>query len=173
MALNFGGNFARAAELVSDTSLSELAVDGSSVPQDFDFKPLAGQAWQMHRLRFAISDSSMRFDRFGGLSALTNGIELGRVNAAGVFTSFIEGNLPIKTNVDLAAYCSDFQIIDWSGTTDTLLVDWDFQTLLGGRIPLDEEESLRIRINDDLTNLNTFQMICFYTKLITRVGATP
>ncbi|UCE39323.1 MAG: hypothetical protein JSW00_08920 [Thermoplasmata archaeon] len=86
-------------------------------------------------------------------AALTTGIEVKVIRRDGstVLQDLTDG-LPVKTNGDWARLCYDAQLISWGGGDDYFCVRWTF-TRGGSPIRLEPGQSLRMIINDDLTNV--------------------
>lgn len=124
-----------------------------------------------------IGDSSTSLDKFGGLTALTNGCDfLFRNDSTGEVTIADE----LKTNLSLLRLGAstgavgtglDAYLLDVSGggTEDTYLPFIDFSVLFGYRygIRLKKGSNDRVifRINDNLTGLITFNAIAYGSQI--------
>ncbi len=138
-----------------------LSVDGSSVPVTFEVRASADSRFELMKLRISISDSNMRFDRFGGIAALTNGLEV--VGVGGL--SIISSDEPVLDNHDLVAHATSSEILVWSGSVSTLTIDFD-TALFGGPRVLTEVSGLDVIVNDDLTGIENFTVTAFGQEYI-------
>ncbi len=122
-----------------------MNVDGSITPVNFDFT--ANQYCEVRRINFFIQDNGIQPSNFGGLSELTNGIELkipGKLD-------FLAG-FPIKThrqfgllagiNIDLASGPGD----------DVITVNWEREE----DIHLEAGDKIRLTVKDNLSGLSKF-----------------
>lgn len=93
-------------------------------------------------------------NEYGNLgSALTTGIEIKTTRRDGstVINNLTDG-VPVKQNADWARFCYDFNIFAFSGADDIFVARWTFSKA-GEPIILEPGQTLRMYIQDDLTNL--------------------
>jgi len=137
-----------------------MAVDGSSVTQVFQIGPVAAGSTSVvdvTRIMGHILDSTAMDDgKFGGISALTNGVVLRKND--GLITNLWN----VKTNADLALICYDFKYSDKAPGGQ---FGANFRNSYAGQgnhgvvLELLPTEYLEILIQDDLTGLDEFTMM--------------
>lgn len=159
----------------SDSSNStDMAVDGSSTEVDFYISAIPGRDIYIRSLSVLISDGgSPALNKFGALSALTNGVEFCYVTQdQGQFIMHdgIKTNLEfVRLGVDTAgigtgtdAYLAD---VSGGGTEKSYLPTIDIQETFGMPFGLklreDTTDYLTFRVKDDLTGLTTFNIIAY------------
>jgi hypothetical protein len=139
---------------------TNIAVSGTlASPQIFEIDPPLGTVWQFTRILFNITDQSAMDDaKFGGISALTNGVSLRATTEAGRTVVF--GNW--KSNSDMKLDMFDVSYSDkapagfygvtgrWTFTKAEVVAE-----LNGDSSPI---QKLEVLIQDDLTGLDTFTM---------------
>jgi hypothetical protein len=132
---------------------NDLAVDGSSTPVVFSRGPGTGKKWFIYRIIWTIQDVGMNWQKFGGLSSLTNGVDLD-YDTFGVNLDLFDG-VAIKANNGFVHYCYDAEINP--GTVDVLRVRWTFNK---GGTALEmnnaDGDTMNFTINDNLTGLTDF-----------------
>jgi len=148
--------FFRFLDTVGDGSGTKNAVgDYSSVVTDFKLTNPASSngVIEVHRLVMQIEDATAATgEKYGGGTALTNGIELFLLDASGNTVIDITDGLPIKNNGDWARYCYDLTIDSFPGTNDFVQVRWTFAKS-GVPLVLKPGWSLAARLNDSMTFL--------------------
>lgn len=138
-----------------------MAVDGSSLPHPlFIAKPITGQwtvQWDITRIVCSIKDNTaMDSGKFGGITALTEGVILRKKN--GVFKNLFN----VKTNGDYADSAFDVEYDDRapSGTFGfRVRKTWAGQEKSGVAIRLDADknEELQNVIQDNLLGLSDYR----------------
>lgn len=134
---------------------SDMAVDGSVTPVEFVTQPPTGKRWYVHTLDIIIEDNSMNFSKFGGLPALTNGVDFfAKQNGA---AEALLGN--IKRNGDFYIFANDAFIE--SSTTDLLVAHIRTRINTGTTFKLDDSNSefMKAVVNDDLLGIDVFQVL--------------
>jgi hypothetical protein len=152
---------------------SNMAVDGSSTPQSFEFGPdtTFGNMFMLNSLHFQMQDAkNWDLTEFGNLgAALTNGLTIGIYRDSddaqlNVLTSFA----PIKQNVDFYQYFPETNYIDYgTGATDAILSGHLYTSLVvGAPRSIPAGISMRVIVNDNLTGLTRFRFFCvgYYGK---------
>jgi len=118
--------------------------------------PAAGETIILHRMISEVQDTRVGFnvDSFGGLSELTNGIQIKLENAQGVLVD-LTGGLPIKTNSDWGRFCYDVARIDYGNGDFSLQSRWTFNNA-GMPLKLDSNdgEFLAMYFQDDFRGLS-------------------
>ena len=95
---------------------NNAGVDGSVTPVVFSRGPGTGKRWYISRLIITIQDTGMNFQKFGGLSTLTNGCDLD-YDSGGTNLDLLDGT-SWKENNNLVHFCYDADIL--TGTVDVL-----------------------------------------------------
>jgi len=132
--------------------LTNMNVDGST-PQIFTMTNQSQTPIDITRMILHITDQTIMDDaKFGGISALTNGVVLRKKYADGTYLNYFD----IKNNGKIGELCYDKTYDDkapsgYFGLTARLTFK-----KLGSVIRLSQGESLEILIQDDLTDLDTF-----------------
>ena len=137
---------------------NSMIVNGSSTPQVFSASPPSGKKWFITRMLLSIEDTNMTWQKFGGISALTNGIEI-EYTTEGSNVDLLSGET-IKKNSELSRHCYDTDLIIGVGTVDLFKGRWTFSKS-GTSLLLTNTDSdlFKITVNDNLTNLNAFRVI--------------
>jgi hypothetical protein len=147
------------AAVVSNV-LSNMAVSGTLAnPEIFEIDPPPGTVWQFTRVLLSITDQTAMDDaKFGGITALTNGVCLRATTAAGRTVVFANW----KSNADMKL---DMYDVDYSTKAPSgffgLNGRWTFTKaevvaeLDGDASPI---QKLEVLIQDNLTALDTFYM---------------
>jgi hypothetical protein len=130
-----------------------MNVDGSSTPVVFSVGPASGKRWYITRLIMVLEDVAMNWNKFGGITALTNGVSID-YDDTGSNINLLDIH-DIKTNQQFTHWAYDAEIN--SGSTDVLRVRWTFDKS-GTALQMNNANSdtFNITVNDDLTGLITF-----------------
>lgn len=152
-----------------DGVTTSLSVDGSVTPADaFVGPPVTGDLY-ITTANVLIADSgAISLNRFGSLAALTNGVnffvetENERIDVSiGLKTNFDfirVGTLTVGTGGKTDAY----QLASTDADNDdgyNPVLDFTNVSPLGIRLRKDTEDKLGVCINDDLTTVNTFNIL--------------
>lgn len=133
-------------------SSPDLNVDGSVTPVNFDIVANSGKKYIIKRIIITMIDESINFDKFAGISALTNGIDL-KTKEGGLAERSLGDS--IQTNADF--YKGGLSVLLESSTTDILTLVFEFNSVDTSLILTDSaSDYFRITVNDDLTSINTF-----------------
>ena len=133
----------------------DMNVNGSITPMIFSLTPPINKKWVIHRLLLLIEDNAMSWNKFGGISPLTNGVKIDYDDNA-IQTDISHTN--IKKNRDFVIESYDTNIK--SESTDLLSMRWTFKksgtplVMLGST-----NDEFRFTINDNLTGLIYFHAI--------------
>jgi len=139
---------------------TNMAVDGSSTTQVFQIGPVGAGSTSVvdiTRIMGHLLDSTAMDDgKFGGISALPNGVVLRKND--GVMKNLWN----VKTNADLALICFNF---NYSDKAPGGQFGANFRNTFGGQgahgvvLELLPGEYLEVLIQDDLTGLDEFRMM--------------
>lgn len=137
-------------------------------PTIYELTTPTGKAVLVSRINFLIQDNNCTIGKFGGLTALTNGVKVESYNAAGsIEVDFLDGTT-IKTNEDFDLLAG----IDVPGIDNTVAVDavparWTLKKgLCGKALLLVPGSLLRITIQDNLSGLTSFRAFAQGTRAI-------
>lgn len=118
-------------------------------------------------ITFYIEDSAVTHAGFGNLAALTNGFDLVS-SERGVETLIIDksktfGNLIFQTGMEkpFGADATSFELTNVTGLQDAQVLPYNVTSRLpeGIRIGRGTLDKIELRIHDDMTGLNSFQVI--------------
>lgn len=141
-------------------------VNGSITPVEL----YAGAATEydiiIHQCVIVIADSTVAMNKFGALTALTNGIDI-QLRESGITTSIIQkaksgGQVLIQSGM-LMAFGSGGdvnEITAYEGNSDALVIGIPFHTIIPGgiRIAKGGTDKLSLIINDDLSGLDIMRV---------------
>ena len=145
------------ADTVGDGSGTINAVgDYSSASAEFKVQCGAHEHIQCHRVIVLIEDAGpMSADDYGGISALTNGVECYVKDRAGAINyRMTDTNFPIKSNLQWSAYCHDVKEINFGSGNDAVSVRWTFAKS-GGPVSLKPGWSLNFLCQDNFSGIVT------------------
>jgi hypothetical protein len=155
----------RFLDTVGDGSGTKNAVGdysaGTGTPTSFKIVPPSGELYTLSRVIVQIRDSGLiSAEGYGGLAALTNGVELRVRDGAGTVLDLVNG-LPVKSNAGWGSFCYDVALTEFGAGDNFVQVRWTFSKS-GKALELngDEGEYLEAYLSDDLTGLvgHTFQV---------------
>jgi len=155
-----------------------MIVDGSTTPQEFYIKASGDVDIFIKTLSWRIGDTSgVALNKFGGLTALTNGCDLAYKNdALGEITiaDELDTNLSLVrlgTATGAVGTGNDAYKLDVSGggTEDSYLPFLDFTQTFGFpwglRLIKGSNDRLSFRVNDALAGLVTFNCIAYGSQI--------
>ncbi len=133
----------------------DMDVNGSSTPKVYTAGPPTGKIWYINRMILSITDTNINWQKFGGIAALTNGVDVD-YDTAGVNIDLLDGE-PIKINSDWVQFCYDTEVNEGPGTLDVVRVRWTFGKS-GTVLQLNNADSdlFRVTINDNLNALTEY-----------------
>ena len=137
------------------TGAKDFLTDYSSSAVVARIAPAAGEVFMINRMLITIVDTLMTAGKYGGLTALTNGLTVGVSNAGGLLLDITDG-IPIKTNAGWATLCFDVHVKRWGGTPDNDVLTARFTFRKAGKalgLNGDSGDYLWVRINDNMTGL--------------------
>jgi hypothetical protein len=115
--------------LIADGTNQKANVDGSVTPQKFYAGPTNGKTWEIERMIVFIEDNAtFAADNYGGVSTLTNGIDLELTISGQSGPQILDllDNEPIKSVSDWAAHCHDVNILTFGAGNNYATVRWTF-----------------------------------------------
>jgi hypothetical protein len=140
----FAGSYLRAGDS------ADLAVDGSVTPVEYVLAPGGSEVLRIYRLRLVLQTATAaELTDFGDLAALTNGLTMEVVDADDAVVVDLLGGEPLKSNLDIVAACSSFEIL--AATSHAILATFDLPVPV--RLDGGTDERLILTVNDDLTGL--------------------
>jgi hypothetical protein len=154
------------------TGSEDMIVDGSTTVQDFYIGASPDGDRYVQTLAFTISDASASLNQWGNLSALTNGCQL-------IYQDSTSGDVIIadslKTNFDFVQLCNfepsfgtgsaAFLASNVSGASEAFVPILDisdvFGLTYGIRLPKGSDKKLILRIQDNATGIDRFDVKAF------------
>ena len=135
-----------------------MAVNGSVTPISFTAGPPSGKKWFISRILVTVTDTSMTWQDFGGITALTNGMTL-TYKSEGTTYDLLDG-LPIKQNSNWTQYCYDVELMEGPGILDIVRVRWTFSNS-GTFLVLNNANSdvFTSTVRDNLTALDEYRTV--------------
>lgn len=138
-----------------DKQVFDMNVNGSSTPVNFDIFASTGKIFYVQRLTFTIIDNSINFEKFGGLSSLTNGIDI-KTKEGGLAERPL--GTGIKKNSDF--YEGGLKVTLENSTKDILVLTFEFTDVNTSLKLVDSaNDYIRLTVNDNLTGLDTYTMV--------------
>lgn len=140
---------------LSNGFTTNMNVNGSVTPVNFDFTPASGETWYISSLATFLLDNGSTLPRsFGVLTALTNGVEI-RIRSEG--TEYLVATLHNNMEVQLV-----FKEFPWIPGTSGFNESSDIYCgQLFFPVPVKLQNStadfIRIRIRDNLTGVDQFR----------------
>ena len=153
-------------------------VDGSTTPQEFYVEAAADYDLHIMQITIIIGDGSVTHNKFGAISALTNGWDL-LLTEAGVDTGLIVkaktgGELILQSGLGrpFGAGADSFELTAYSGALDAQVVTIPIGQFIpnGLRIGRGSTDRLRAIVNDDLTGLDDLSVYLYGFKNIPAEG---
>lgn len=144
-------------------STVDMNVDASSTIT-YQYTVPASKTVYLQRVNVSLVDGSMTYGKFGGLTALTNGIKVEVLDSAGgTLVDFFDGET-IKANEDFAPLAGVDAIAEPAAGDDFMPVRWTISKA-GDSLRLIEGDVIRFTLQDDLSDLSYFRaMIQGVTK---------
>lgn len=137
----------------------EMNVDGSSTPVHFDYQAPATTNIRVYRCNITIVDGSVSPTKFGGATALTNGLLVQCVtDGEALLCDFLNGQ-SIKRNVDWVWLAGNDNPIAAAAGDDVIEIRWTIERGLGAPLALESGDRLRFTVQDDLTVLTEFRIM--------------
>jgi hypothetical protein len=142
-----------AGRYLRNGSSAALNVDGSTTPVAFALAAGDSEVLRVLGLQFVIQAATApELTEFGDGAALTNGLTLLLLDSsAAAIVDVLDGE-PVKSNLDLAAVCSSFEVVATSAAY-AIVATLEFPIPL--RIDGGAAETLRLTVSDNLTGLTS------------------
>jgi hypothetical protein len=135
----------------------DMNVDGSSTAQLYQMVNNRSRDVALVNTIWCLMDSNIQWDGFGGIAALTNGIEVGLFDDQGTLQlDFTDGDA-WTTNSDLCAGSISALVHPVSGP-DLLSFGLNYEKLLGAPPLLHPGWSVRLSVRDNLLAIDQFRM---------------
>jgi hypothetical protein len=156
-----GGIMEFVFKYLADSDVVDMSAS-SDTSKTFEYTVPAGKNFYLQRVNFVIVDGSITPAKFGGLSALTNGLKIQVLSSAGAEVIDFTDGQNIKTNSDFALLAGVDSIIRPAAGDDMFPVRWtidkagDLKAEKGNFImgPL---SVFRITVQDDLSGITLFK----------------
>lgn len=134
--------------------VSNANVNGAVTTQLFSYRPAQGVA-TITRMMVTVRDAGVfTAEKYGFLSALSNGCEVGLFSADKTILNSFTGSLPIKENAGWGVYCYDVDLKDWGAGDEFIVARWTFaKAECDIRLYAGQDIFLGVLIQDDLTGL--------------------
>lgn len=133
----------------------DLNVDGSVTPVEFNVAPPSGKIWYIHNISLVIEDNAINFTKFGGILALTNGVDF-KVKQNGLSEELLAN---IKNNGEFYTFAN--QVLLESSVIDILVIQVNTKTNTGTTFKLinSSDDNFKVVVNDDQTAINKFRIV--------------
>lgn len=136
----------------------EMNVDGSTTAVSFKYTVPANEEAYIARCNIYMEDANPSPSKFGGLTALTNGLIIRVLDAQGSTLHTFNDGATIKSNSDFHSMAG----VDVAYTTgqgaDAVSIRWTLQRQSGGpSLVLREDEAFEVVVQDNLTGLDKFR----------------
>lgn len=140
---------------LSNGGSPDMDVNGSVSPVIFLASPPSGKIWYVHTIDVIIEDNAMNFTKFGGIPALTNGVDFS-VKQNGLIEETLAN---LKRNGDFYTFANEAFIE--SSTTDIFVAHVYTRINTGTTFKLINSNSdfFKAIVNDNLTNLTKFRVL--------------
>ena len=134
----------------------DMNINGLSTPVNFRYTCPTDKVVFLYRINILIIDASMKMDKFGGLSALANGVEIGFYDSSDtlILDPTDGDNISIVADFSILAGV-DAQIHVGAGV-DAAFIRWTFEKCVGGPFRLNVGEYLQFKIRDNLSTIDEF-----------------
>lgn len=132
-----------------------MNVNGSVTPALFRVTGGSSGPIEVVRINFTLLDATIRYDYFGGIAALTNGLTIKLHDEDdNVLLDFMDGQT-IKANYHFGLLAGVDSAVSAGAGPDYLPIRWTIEKA-GGPVILEEGHYIEIAVNDDITGLTVF-----------------
>ena len=130
----------------------------TATPGKFRVVCPAGRKLAVVRINFSMVDGAMGYGKFGGVTALSNGLLIQAIGADNetVLVDFTDGE-PIHTNEDFSLLAGVDAFAHPTAGDDFMPIRWTLHSGVIGACLLTEGQSIQIHVRDALNSLTTFQ----------------
>jgi hypothetical protein len=145
-------------EYLEDAGSVNMNVLGSAgTPVDFGYTVPVGVTAHIARCNIFMRDATPTPSEFGGIPALTNGLEVQVLDDQSQVVNDFHGARPITRNADFVAFAGIDVVYETGVGEDTVNIRWTLTRQSGGEsLLLKEGETFRVRVRDDLTGITEF-----------------
>jgi len=155
--------------MTSPAGATDMLVDGSVTPQSFYIESSSEYDRHILTVLFTIADGGATFNKFGNISALTNGCELFYEDKE---LGDVALSNSLKSNFDFVQMCN-FQPTFGTGTAafrasnvegpseafiPSLNIAKEFGLIYGVKLPAGSNKRIVFRINDDVSGIDRFDI---------------
>lgn len=154
-------DYAYTTDAKSTKADHDLSVAGSlAVPKVFHITPPSGVKWDIVKIQLFISDETVMDDgKFGGMTALTNGVQLRQKNGAYYNIFNFKTNGDIAEHFDTPPSYSDKAPAGEYGLRAKRTFGGASGTGVTIRLDGDTDDEMQLLIQDDLTELLHFHIV--------------
>lgn len=137
----------------TSSSSKDATGDYSSAAEEFYIQPRTDRIFYIERMVVLVQDNAnFTAAGYGGLAALTNGIQVKVLEGATELADLTDG-LPIKSLVHWARCCYDLNEFSFGSGDNFVAVRWTFSKDSARPIKLVEGQRLAVILNDDMSGL--------------------
>ena len=141
----------------ADDDLTNMGVSGAGALTAVFAAYCTGNKWNVERVNITVVDGNQTVVKFGGLAALTNGVQVAAFYADGTTAVDFMNGAAIKANYEWAWLAGTDNPIDGGAGDDALEVRWTISKGIGGPLALYSGEYLGFVIRDDIEGLTEFR----------------
>lgn len=142
---------------LTNNDSAAMVVNGSVTPVEFAFVVPADKFFALSQLVLVLVDGAITATKFGGISALANGISILATDEDDVTQYDFHAGGPIKQNYEFN-HIGGARISATSGA-DTIAVNWS-SDLMGVYPVLSPGWKLKVIIRDNLAGIDSFEATC-------------
>ena len=143
-------------EYLADGTAVDMDVDGSGTSAYYKFTIPSSKTLRLTRLNFSLVDGAMQYGKFGGLSALGNGLKVEILDSAGGTLCDFTGGQPIKANEQFSCLAGVDAIAEPTAGDDFMPVRFTVAKA-NGPMRLNEGEVIQVVVQDNLSDLSHFR----------------
>ena len=149
------GDF-RSAFVVDSSGSNELNINGST-PVEFNVVPNTGKIYVVQTLVLTIIDTGIKFNKFGGIAALSNGVKIEFQEGGNSIIGLAESPFVRNSQFYEGGLSPEIQTEE----TDIFIAMFNFAVQAGTTLELADARSdfVRVTVQDNLTSLSNFKMI--------------
>lgn len=145
-----------ANDFVYEFLKNSTSVEMGTVAGTFSYTVPASKTFQLSRMNFSMVDGAMQYGKFGGMTALTNGIKVEVIDSTGGTLIDFTGGVPLKSNEDFACLAGVDAIAEPTAGDDFMPVRFTIAKA-GDEMRLSEGNVIQVVTQDDLSALSHFR----------------
>jgi len=160
-SINLRPGIYRSAAAVDGGASSDLNVDGSVTPVEFNVVPNTGKIFFITEIALIMEDQAMNYTKFGGITGgLANGIGV-EVKEGGETVRDIAIAGSIKTNAGFALAGGGIELS--SSNTDLFVAIYNIvgKSKTSFKLVDSDGDFFRVTVNDDLRPIDNFKVIVY------------